>query len=52
MNEKEHKFWMGIRQVLIMALGLVEDLLGCPRSIIPRRKREHVRREDGEHEDE
>lgn len=31
--------WMGIRQVLIMALGFVEEFLGLPRSITPRRKR-------------
>lgn len=34
-----HVLWMGIRQVLIMALGFVEEFLGLPRSITPRRKR-------------
>lgn len=29
----------GVRQVLIIALGCVEDFLGMPRSIVPRRKR-------------
>jgi hypothetical protein len=31
---------MGVRQVAIMFLGLVEDLLGLQRSITPRRKRD------------
>jgi hypothetical protein len=39
MTKKEHTFWMGIRQVLIMMIGLVEDYLGLERSIVPRRKR-------------
>lgn len=30
---------MGLRQVLIMSLGLVEDFLDHPRSIVPLRKR-------------
>jgi hypothetical protein len=39
MSEKERAFWMTIRQVLIMALGALEDYLELERSIVPRRKR-------------
>lgn len=39
MDERERVLWMGVRQVLIMALGLVEDYLALPRSIVPRRRR-------------
>lgn len=39
MAERERVLWMGVRQVLIMALGLVEDYLALPRSIVPRRRR-------------
>ena len=31
---------MGLRQVLIMALGLLEDYLDMDRSIVPKRKRD------------
>lgn len=39
MEERERVLWMAVRQVLIMALGAVEDYLELPRSIVPRRKR-------------
>jgi len=39
LGERERILLMGIRQLLIMALGLIEDYLSVERSIIPRRKR-------------
>lgn len=36
------KLMEGLREVLIIALGHVEDFLGVERSIVPRRKRESV----------
>lgn len=30
---------MAVRQALIMVLGALEDYLGMPRSIVPRRRR-------------
>jgi hypothetical protein len=38
-DERWHIFLMAMRQVLIMALGALEDLLELERSIVPRRKR-------------
>ena len=40
-GSKERKLAMGMRQVLIMALGLLEDYLDLPRSIVPSRKRDN-----------
>ena len=39
-DTRQRVFLMGFRQVLIMALGYVEDYIEVERSIIPRRKRE------------
>ncbi len=39
MDDRQRTFWKGIRQVLIMALGLIEELLGLERSIIPKHRR-------------
>jgi len=39
MEEGQRKFWMAMRQAMIIALGALEDYLGMERSIIPRRKR-------------
>jgi len=38
-SEKQRILLMAIRQALIIALGALEDYLGLPRSIVPRRKR-------------
>jgi len=38
-DARTHALMMGVRQLLIMALGLVEDYIGVERSIVPRRKR-------------
>lgn len=40
MTENDRAFWMIVRQALIMVLGAIEDRLGLPRSIVPRRKRD------------
>ena len=37
--DRERTLWMGIRQGLIIILGVLEDFLGLQRSIVPRRKR-------------
>lgn len=42
MSEKDRAFWMAFRQALIIMLGAIEDRLGLPRSIVPRRKRRPV----------
>lgn len=34
-----YRLWESIRQALIIALGAIEEYLGKPRSIVPRRKR-------------
>ena len=39
MADRERTLWMGIRQALIIALGVIEEYLGLARSIVPRRKR-------------
>jgi len=39
MSEKTHTLLMGIRQLLIMALGLLEDYMDMERSIVPKHKR-------------
>jgi hypothetical protein len=39
MTDRERTLWMGIRQAMIIALGVIEDYLGLQRSIVPRRKR-------------
>lgn len=39
LSARDRTLVMGIRQVLIMALGLLEDWAGLPRSIEPKRKR-------------
>ena len=36
---KTHNLLMGMRQLLIMALGLLEDYMDLDRSIIPKHKR-------------
>ena len=36
---KTHNLLMGMRQVLIIALGLLEDYMELDRSIIPKHKR-------------
>jgi hypothetical protein len=38
MDDRTKQFWIHIRQALIIILGALEDYLGLPRSIIPRRK--------------
>jgi hypothetical protein len=35
----KRRLWESIRQALIIALGAIEEYLGLPRSIVPRRKR-------------
>lgn len=40
LGAKERALLMGLRQTLIMALGLVEDYLGLERSIVSKRKRD------------
>lgn len=37
MSEEERRFWLGLRQALLMALAHIEERLGLPRSV-PRRK--------------
>lgn len=32
-------FWLAQRRALLMQLGAIEDLLGMPRSVVPKRKR-------------
>lgn len=44
-TDAQRRLWMTIRQSLIMQLGAIEDHLGMPRSIVPRRKREQERDE-------
>jgi hypothetical protein len=39
MDVRTHVLMVGVRQLLIMALGLLEDYMGVERSIVPRRKR-------------
>lgn len=48
MDERMKKLLMTIRQCLIMLLGAVEEYLGLPRSIVPRRKRERPERIEDE----
>lgn len=43
--DAERRLWMSRRQAIIMELGAIEDYLELPRSIVPRRKREHEREE-------
>lgn len=43
MTERERRFWIGIRQALIIALGNLEDYLEMERSITPKHKRERSR---------
>ena len=38
--DRERQMLMSKRQALIIELGGLEDYLGMPRSIVPRRKRE------------
>lgn len=33
------RYLMGEREALLIRLGRIEDLLGMPRSVVPRRKR-------------
>jgi hypothetical protein len=33
------RLWSSIRNALIIVLGAIEEYLGLPRSIVPRRKR-------------
>jgi len=40
LSARDRVLVMGIRQVLIMALGLLEDWAGMPRTITPKRKKE------------
>lgn len=40
-GDAQHRLWLTRRQVIIMELGAIEDYLDMPRSIVPRRKREH-----------
>lgn len=35
----DRELWMSRRQALIMELGAIEDFLGMPRSIVPKRKK-------------
>lgn len=44
-SHHERRLWMITRQALIMQLGAIEDYLDMPRSIVPRRKRDHERDE-------
>ncbi|MCC6315426.1 MAG: hypothetical protein IT337_15585 [Thermomicrobiales bacterium] len=44
-TEAERRLWMTRRQAIIMELGAIEDYLDLPRSIVPKRKREHVDQE-------
>ena len=47
-GERYRVYLMGIRQCLIMLLGLTEDYLEVPRSIVPRRKRDKDNNKDDE----
>ncbi len=40
-TDAERRLWLTRRQAIIMELGAIEDYLDMPRSIVPRRKREH-----------
>lgn len=40
-TESVRRLWLTRRQAIIMELGAIEDYLEMPRSIVPRRKREH-----------
>ena len=40
-TESVRRLWLTRRQAIIMELGAIEDYLDMPRSIVPRRKREH-----------
>lgn len=40
-SDAERRLWLTRRQSIIMELGAIEDYLDMPRSIVPRRKREH-----------
>jgi hypothetical protein len=42
MSDKERSYWMTKRQSLLMELGAIEDMLGMDRSVVPKRKREHL----------
>lgn len=44
-TESVRRLWLTRRQAIIMELGAIEDYLDMPRSIVPRRKREHEREE-------
>ena len=44
-TDAERRLWMSRRQAIIMELGAIEDYLGMPRSIVPRRQREQERDE-------
>ena len=38
-NKRLRIFLIGIRQLMLMGLGLIEDFLGIKRSVVPKRKR-------------
>ena len=38
-RDPDRKFWIAVRQALIILLGAIEDRLQMPRSITPKRKR-------------
>ena len=40
MDERQRILLMTFRQALIMVLGALEDYMGMPRSVVPKRKRE------------
>lgn len=40
MTEQERKYYEAKRRALIMELGAIEDILGEPRSITPRKDRQ------------
>jgi hypothetical protein len=46
-STKDRALLMVVRQALIMVLGGIEDYLGMPRSVQPKRKREKAQRERG-----
>lgn len=39
MDNRERNLWIGIRRAIILILGVIENYLDMPHSIIPKKKK-------------